>query len=151
MWAGGAGVALGGGWLAGTWINEYAGLYIQNGLDAVFGAPGSGSTTAPSGAEGSSNGSRREAMRQQGIPTSQQPESQSEDDAGRTYQYRVPAPRGGTQVMSVQQQTKDRSHPGQEHWEAGKVKTDSTGNARTNSYGRPKLQNDKSKVDVERK
>ena len=67
MWAGGAGVALGGGWLAGTWINEYAGPYIQNGLDAVFGAPGSGST------------------------------------------------------------------------------------ARTNTYGRPKLQNDKSKVDVERK
>jgi len=31
------------------------------------------------------------------------------------------------------------------------VKTDSAGNVRTNSYGRPKLQNDKSKVEVERK
>ena len=35
--------------------------------------------------------------------------------------------------QDFEQQTKDRSHPGQEHWEAGKVKTDSAGNAWTNS------------------
>ena len=53
-----------------------------------------------------------------------------------------------TQRMSVQQQTMDRSHPGQAHWEAGRVKTDPrTGAVRENNYGRPALTNDKSKVD----
>ena len=53
----------------------------------------------------------------------------------------------GTQIKSVQQQTMDRSHPGQGHWEAGPVKTDPlSGQVRTNQYGRPKLTNDKSKV-----
>ena len=50
--------------------------------------------------------------------------------------------------MSVQQQTMDRSHPGQAHWEAGQVKIDkATGAVRENNYGRPALMNDKSKVD----
>ncbi len=40
----------------------------------------------------------------------------------------------------------DRSHEDQPHWEAGAVKTDN-GQVRMNNYGRPKLQNDKSKVD----
>jgi hypothetical protein len=40
----------------------------------------------------------------------------------------------------------DRSHQGQPHWEAGKAKTDAHRNTRMNSLGRPKLQNDKSKV-----
>ena len=43
----------------------------------------------------------------------------------------------------------DSSHPGQGHWETGKVKTDDAGNTRMNNYGRPKLQNDKSKVDYD--
>jgi hypothetical protein len=49
--------------------------------------------------------------------------------------------------MSVQQQTMDRSHVDQPHWEAGTVKTDPiTGQVRMNNYGRPALTNDKSKV-----
>jgi RHS repeat-associated protein len=90
---------------------------------------------------------RREAMREEGIPTSQQPKSQSKNDSGREYQYEVPKAGGGTETKSVQQQTMDRSHPGQSHWEAGKVKTDPlTGETRLNQHGRPQLQNDKSKV-----
>lgn len=95
-----------------------------------------------------SRAARREAMRDAGIPTSQQPVSQSRNASGREYSYDVPAPGGGTQRMSVQQQTMDRSHPGQAHWEAGRVKTDPrTGAVRENNYGRPALTNDKSKVD----
>ena len=87
-------------------------------------------------------------MREAGIPTSQQPVSQSRNMSGREYSYDVPAPGGGTRRMSVQQQTMDRSHPGQPHWEAGSVKTDPlTGAVRENNYGRPALTNDKSKVD----
>lgn len=40
----------------------------------------------------------------------------------------------------------DSSHPGQAHWEAGKVRVDADGNVKTNSYGRPRLDNQKSKV-----
>ena len=39
-WAGGAGLAFGGGWLAGTWLNGYLEPHIQNGLDWIFGPPG---------------------------------------------------------------------------------------------------------------
>jgi len=93
---------------------------------------------------------RREAMRQDGIPTSQQPVSQSKNASGREYQYETPKPGGVTQTKSVQQQTKDSSHPGQGHWEAGTVKTDPvTGDVRMNNYGRPKLQNNKSEVDYD--
>lgn len=56
-------------------------------------------------------------------------------------------PGGGMQTKSVQQQTMDRSHPGQGHWEAGSVKTDPvSGQVRTNQYGCPKLTNQKSRV-----
>ncbi len=106
------------------------------------GAAKSGGTT--------SKAARREAMRQKGIPTSQQPVSQSKNASGREYQYETPKPGGGSQTKSVQQQTMDNSHPGQGHWEAGTVKTDPvTGEIRMNNYGRPKLQNDKSKVDYD--
>ncbi|BFM49928.1 hypothetical protein [Marinomonas sp. THO17] len=60
-------------------------------------------------------------MKEQEIPTSQQPISQSRNASGREYQYEVFKPGGGTQIKSVQQQTLDRSHPGQSHWEAGTV------------------------------
>jgi len=101
------------------------------------------------GAEGDigSNAARRQAMRDANIPTSQQPVSQSQNASGREYSYAVPAPGGGSQRMSVQQQTMDRSHVDQPHWEAGTVKTDPiTGQVRMNNYGRPALTNDKSKV-----
>jgi hypothetical protein len=96
----------------------------------------------------SSRAARREAMRQQDIPTSQQPRSQSRNASGQSYEYEVPKSGGGTQTKSVQQQTMDRSHLGQGHWEAGPIKRDPvSGQVRTNKYGRPKLTNDKSKVD----
>lgn len=90
---------------------------------------------------------RREVMRKEGIPTSQQPKSQSKNASGREYTYETSKKGGGTETKSVQQQTKDRSHEGQPHWEAGKVKTNTDGSARTNDYGRPKIVNQKSKVD----
>ena len=89
---------------------------------------------------------RREVMRKEGVPTSQQPDSQSKNESGRQYQYKVPKEGGGTKIKSVQQQTKDRSHPGEEHWEAGDVKLNKAGNIRTNRYGAPRLENSKSKV-----
>jgi len=94
-----------------------------------------------------SRAARREVMREAGIPTSQQPVSQSKNASGREYTYEVPKEGGGSQTKSVQQQTKDRSHVGESHWEAGSVKVDDYGNVRFNSYDRPKLNNDKSKVD----
>lgn len=94
-----------------------------------------------------SNAARKQVMRDQGVPTSQQPISQTKNASGYEYQYQTPKSGGGTEVKSVQQQTLDRSHPGQKHWEAGAVKTDPlTGQARMNDYGRPKLENNKSKV-----
>jgi hypothetical protein len=95
-----------------------------------------------------SRAARRESMRQQGIPTSQQPVKQSKNASGRSYEYEVPKKGGGKETKSVQQQTMDRSHEGEPHWEAGSVKTDrDTGEIQYNNYGRPKLKNDKSKVD----
>ncbi|WP_149638666.1 RHS repeat domain-containing protein [Dyadobacter aurulentus] len=79
----------------------------------------------------SSRAARREAMREAGIPTSSQPKSQSKNQSGREYNY-------GTK--SVQQQTKDRTHQGKPHWEAGKIKQ-RDGKVQTNHYGRPKLEN----------
>ncbi len=94
-----------------------------------------------------SRSARREVMRQEGIPTSQQPKSQSKNKSGREYTYEAPKEGGGKQQKSVQQQTMDESHKDQPHWEAGKVKTDESGNTRMTNHGRPKLQNDKSKVE----
>ena len=95
----------------------------------------------------SSRAARRQAMRDEGIPTSQQPKSQSKNSSGREYQYEVAKEGGGKQTKSVQQQTKDRSHEDQPHWEAGSVKTDPrSGEVQTNQYDRPKLKNDKSKT-----
>jgi RHS repeat-associated protein len=120
---------------------------VEHGVEAARG----GEAAAKGATEGSaltSRAARRDAMRDAGIPTSQQPVSQSRNASGREYSYDVPAPGGSTQRMSVQQQTMDRSHPGQAHWEAGRVKTDPrTGAARENGYGRPALANGKSKVD----
>ena len=49
-------------------------------------------------------------------------------------------------MKSVQQQTLDRSHKEQPHWEAGNIKKDTWGNPSFNQYGRTKLKSDKSKV-----
>ena len=113
-------------------------------------ALGNVADAAKDAADLTKDAARRKVMEKQGIPTSQQPISQSRNASGREYQYEVPKPGGGTEIKSVQQQTLDRSHPEQAHWEAGTVKTDPlTGEIRTNDYGRSKLYNDKSKVDYD--
>lgn len=96
-----------------------------------------------------SRAARREVMRQNGIPTSQQPKTQSKNASGREYSYEVPKDGGGTEIKSVQQQTLDSSHKESPHWEAGAIKTDDWGNPKLNSYGRPKLDSNKSKVNYE--
>lgn len=93
----------------------------------------------------SSREARREAMRQEGIPTSQQPTSQSRNASGREYRYEIETS-WGKKIKSVQQQTMDSSHPGQQHWEVGDVKM-KDGQIRYNKYDRPGLVNSKSKVD----
>jgi RHS repeat-associated protein len=85
----------------------------------------------------------REAMRQEGIPTSQQPKSQKMTKAGRQYTYETPE---GEKLVQRNTGT-DRSHPGQPHVEAGKPKPA----GQTDSIGRPRLQNDKTKVVVKPK
>ncbi|WP_187619883.1 RHS repeat-associated core domain-containing protein [Paraburkholderia sp. UCT2] len=94
-----------------------------------------------------SNAARLDAMRQAGIPTSQQPVSQSMNSSGMEYRYLVPQEGGGTVEATVQQQTMDSSHVDSPHWEAGKVKVDPiTGETRINDYGRPKIANPKGKA-----
>jgi hypothetical protein len=109
--------------------------------------PGSGFVAA----EGiRKNAARKQVMREENIPTSQQPVSQSRNQSGIEYRYEVPSPGGGTEMKSVQQQTLDSSHLGQGHWEAGSVKIDPlTGKIRMNKYDRPKLNNNKSKVNYD--
>ena len=94
-----------------------------------------------------SRAARKEVMRKEGIPTSQQPKSQSKNQSGREYSYEIIDSYGTTSINSVQQQTKDVSHKDSPHWEAGSVKVyPKTKQIRTNSYGRPALENNKSKV-----
>lgn len=81
-------------------------------------------------------------MRQAGIPTSQQPISQSKNASGREYRYESKGANGTTVEKSVQQQTLDRSHSGEKHWEAGTTKK----NGQYNHYGWPRLDNNKTKV-----
>ena len=85
---------------------------------------------------------RRESMRQAGIPTCQQPISQSKNASGREYTYEIKEAYGTTVEKSVQLQTLDRSHSGEKHWEAGATKK----NGQYNSYGWPRLDSNKPKV-----
>ena len=82
-------------------------------------------------------------MREAGIPTSSQPDRQVKNQSGWQYEYTVPKEGGGQQKKVVQQQTMDRSHPGEPHWEAGTPKSA----GRVNPYGHYRLENmDKHKV-----
>lgn len=90
-------------------------------------------------------------MRNANIPTSQQPISQSKNESGWEYIYETLGPKGEKDIKSVQQQTLDRSHKEQPHWEAGNVKKDNWGNPLFNRYGRTKLKSKKSKVYYEKK
>jgi hypothetical protein len=88
---------------------------------------------------------QRMGMREEGIPTSQQPASQQSTPAGMQYTYEVPAPGGGTHVKIVQRNNgTDSSHPGEFHVEVGSPKP----NGQTDNIGRPRLDNNKVKVNV---
>ena len=78
-------------------------------------------------------------MRQEGIPTSQQPTTQKQTPAGRALEYKVPKAGGGTSNKQVQQQLKDKNHG--PHWEAGTPKS----GGQKDPAGRNRLQNGKSK------
>jgi hypothetical protein len=95
--------------------------------------------------EETSRAARRDVMRKEEIPTSAQPKSQSKNASGREYTYEVPKKGGGTELKSVQQQTLDRSHKEQPHWEAGKIKIREN-QIQYNSYNRVKLETSKSKT-----
>jgi hypothetical protein len=95
-----------------------------------------------------SNEARRAVMREQGIPTSQQPETYTENESGKEYLYKVPKTGGGTEIKSVQDQTKDRNHT-KPHWEAGSVKLKDNGEKKLNKYGRSKLDGNKSKMEYD--
>jgi len=103
----------------------------------------------------SQNAAAREAKRQAGIPTSQQPSSQTNGRApdgtpvGRQQSYEVPTPGGGTDNKSVQVSRDMRGdHAGMSQIEAGTVKP----GGQTDPAGRPRLQNeDKVRVDFEPK
>ena len=105
--------------------------------------------TATESAQTTSRAARREAMREAGIPTSQQPVSQTSvtatdgTKAGRQYTYKTPAAGGGTQTQSVQHSLTDDVTDHRPHWEAGNVKA----GGQTDSLGRPRLRNDKVKVE----
>ena len=92
-------------------------------------------------------GAQREVMRQENIPTSQQPTSQESTPAGRQYTYEVPKDGGGTETKVVQRNNgTDRSHPGEPHVEGGNPKPGSP--TPTDSIGRPRLDSNKTKVVV---
>jgi RHS repeat-associated protein len=87
----------------------------------------------------SSRAARRDAMRQENIPTSQQPSSQKNTKAGKVFEYEVPKEGGGTTTKQVQQQTNDANHG--PHWEAGTPKL----GGQKDGLGRDRLDNQKSK------
>jgi RHS repeat-associated protein len=94
------------------------------------------------GGKDTTRAARREAMRQEGIPTSQQPSSQTSTEAGRQSTYEVPKAGGGTQTKIVTNQLKDENHG--PHVEAGAPKA----NGQTDPSGRLRHANPKTKVDV---
>ena len=96
---------------------------------------------------------RRETMRNQGIstfPRLNNPNPNLKIPREGNTLIRFQNLEGGKEYKSSQQQTMDRSHPGENHWETGTVKTNPmTGDIRYNEYGRPKITNDKSKANYE--
>jgi RHS repeat-associated protein len=96
---------------------------------------------------------RRYAMRQTGVPTSQQPCSQTSvrtrqgTPVGRQYTYEIAEEGGGTQVMSVQHSLSDDVPGHGPHGEAGPIKPEGV----TDSLGRPRLKGpQKVKVDEQK-
>jgi RHS repeat-associated protein len=96
---------------------------------------------------------RRAVMREAGIPTSQQPVSQQSPrtpdwkPAGRQYTYSVPKAKGGSEIKSVQHSLTDRVAGHGRHWEGGSVKLDKNRKVVQDSLKRPRLTNNKVKIE----
>ncbi|MCP3994867.1 MAG: hypothetical protein GY722_07365, partial [bacterium] len=109
--------------------------------DLASGTDGGARAAGGKLSEGTSRATRREAMRREGLPTSQQPKSQSSPrgpgnrPAGRQLEYDTP---DGKKL--VQHQLQDRNHG--PHWEAGTAKP----GGQTDPAARPRLRNDKTRV-----
>ena len=88
-----------------------------------------------------SDAARREAMRQTGIPTSQEPVRQTRTKAGMQYIYEIEG-----KEYAVTQQTTDRVEGHRPHWEAGQVKPpadyglDPLGRVRVRNEGKAKVE-----------
>jgi hypothetical protein len=93
-----------------------------------------------------SRAARHEAMRQQGIPTSQQFDRQLKTPAGHQYEYSVPGDAGKVTRKIVTDQTTDRVADHGPHWEAGPVKHPDEKDAEVDPLGRLRATNEKSKV-----
>jgi len=91
----------------------------------------------------SSRAARREAMRQAGIPTTQQPRAQIRTSAGMQYEYDVTGKGGKKMTGIVTDQTTDRVPGHGPHWEAGIAK----GKHEHDPLGRLRVRNGKSKVE----
>lgn len=131
---------------ASTWDRAVAGVSLISEIASPISLK-EGKTAVNRVQKLTSRAARRKVMRDQGVPTSQQPKSQSKNDSGREYTYETPGSYGTTETKSVQQQTKDRSHD-EPHWEAGSVKM-VNGKPEMNNYKRPRLKNSKSKAEYE--
>lgn len=90
----------------------------------------------------SSRAARREAMKLEGIPRSQQPSAQIRTPAGMQYEYQVPAKGGKVVTKIVTQQTTDRVAGHGPHWEAGLIKNKTD----RDPYGRLRVRNGKTKT-----
>jgi RHS repeat-associated protein len=134
-----------------TILGSFLGLKGQVNV-AVAEGEGAAITTVAAEAEAgntvtlTSNAARRAAMREVGMPTSQQPVPASQQIGprrtaqGQNLEYDVP----GKGRMAVQQTAKPGpKEPHGPHWEAGRVKPTGT----TDALGRPRLRSDKSRVE----
>ena len=141
-----------------TFSNVMSGVEVAQEVARVVPASKLGSMIklgAKAGDKLSQNAAAREAKRQAGIPTSQQPSSQTNGRAsdgtpvGRQQSYEVPAAGGGTESKSVQVSRDTRGdHAGMSQIEAGTVKP----GGQTDVGGRPRIQNvDKVRVDFDPK
>ena len=93
----------------------------------------------------SSRAARREAMRREGIPTSQQPSAQLRTSAGMQYEYKIRDQDGNVVTKIVTQQTTDRVPGHGPHWEAGLAKPEAKYGR--NPLGRLRVEQKKSKAE----
>jgi RHS repeat-associated protein len=103
-----------------TLLNFYR-QYIEGALLFLSGGRrGGGESPGSDEMLPSSRAARRQAMREYGVPTSQQPVSRVKSPGGDQYVYEVPGPGGKTREVVVTHHPEDPLHG--PHWEAGTPK-----------------------------